>query len=223
MSRHSKEDVVTDAEYNQILAATEQIKDRFEVECRFLLVATARLGMRAGEVAHIHQDWVNWDRSLIQVPRYHDCTQGRNGSVCGYCRDRAREAAENNPDVSYQEALANRWNPKTSNSARAIPFDFDPTVEETVEEFFFEHDEWPASRSAINRRCDRLLEAAGFATDKAYPHSLRATAATHHSFRGVPPSALQSLFGWAQLSVAQKYIRMSGGRTQEALRKVHGD
>lgn len=223
MSRHSREDVLTDAEFEALLGATDDIKNRFEVQCRFLVVAAGRLGMRAGEIAHIHQDWINWDRSIINVPRHDPCSQGRNGSVCGYCRDRAAEAVQADPALSYEEAIAQRWNPKTENSARAIPFDYSERVREVVEEFFFCYNEWPASRSAINRRCDRALRAAGFDESLAYPHSLRATAATHHSFRGVPPSALQSLFGWAQLQVAQKYIRMSGGRTQEALREVHGD
>jgi integrase len=223
MSRHSREDVLTDAEFAQLLEATSEIKDRFEVECRFLIVAAGRLGMRAGEIAHIDESWINWDRSIIQIPRHDPCDRGRDGDVCGYCRDRAREAVSNNEDLTYEQALAERWNPKTTNSARAIPFDFNQDVRDVVAEFFMFYDGWPASRSAINRRCDRALEAAGFSTSKAYPHSLRATAATHHSFRGVPPSALQSLFGWAEMAVAQKYIRVSGSRTQEALKKVHSD
>lgn len=58
--------------------------------------------------------------------------------------------------------------------------------------------------------------------DKCYPHSLRATAASFHAYKGVPSAALQDLFGWAQLSTAQKYLRLSGGATANALRDVHG-
>lgn len=35
-------------------------------------------------------------------------------------------------------------------------------------------------------------------------------------------AALQSMFGWAQLSTAQKYVRLSGGATQQALEAVYG-
>lgn len=54
-----------------------------------------------------------------------------------------------------------------------------------------------------------------------YPHALRATAATYHSYRGLPPSALQSFMGWADLSVANKYVRLTGEQTAMALRETH--
>lgn len=223
MTRHSHEDALTASEFEDLLTATERIKDRFEVECRFLLIAAGRLGLRAGEITHLSEDWIDWDESMIRIPRHDPCTNGRNGGICGYCRDRAAEAAEHDASLSIQDARARRWEPKTTNSARAIPFDFDDRVQDVVEEFFFDHEAWPGSRSSINRRVDRVLETAGYSREKAYPHSLRASAATYHSFAGVPPAALQSLFGWSQLQVAQKYIRLSGGATQDALVSTHRD
>jgi len=43
----------------------------------------------------------------------------------------------------------------------------------------------------------------------------------HHAYKGLPAPALQNLFGWTDLETAQKYVRLSGGKTRDALNKVH--
>lgn len=52
------------------------------------------------------------------------------------------------------------------------------------------------------------------------PHGLRATAATRFASRGLDTVALQSMFGWAQLSTAHNYIRRSGENTARAIRDI---
>ena len=73
----------------------------------------------------------------------------------------------------------------------------------------------------MNRRVDRVLEAAGLPQDTCYPHSLRATAATELAYKGLNTVALQSFLGWAKLRTARKYVRNSGGMTQKALNEAH--
>lgn len=223
MTRHSHERALSESEFERLYDATHDLAGPFDVQCRFVLIAAGRLGMRAGEIAHFRTDWIDWDKRQIQVPSFDPCDKGRNDGPCGYCRKRAKSAAAHSDQLSSEEALDQRWNPKTSNSARAIPFDFDQRVDDVVEEFTFSYDRYPASRASINRRVDRLLEAAGWPTSKTAPHPLRATAATAHAYRGVPAPALQSLFGWADLGTAMKYLRLSGGATQQALHEAHAD
>jgi hypothetical protein len=50
---------------------------------------------------------------------------------------------------------------------------------------------------------------------------LGATAASYHAYQGVAPVPLQALMGWSDLATAQKYIRISGRATADALRQVH--
>lgn len=217
MTRHSHQDALTEEEFDRLFEATSELDDYFELEARFILVAGGRLGMRAGEICHMDESWINWEESIIHIPWHEPCD-------CGYCRTQSQDAVEReSSDKSFDEELQDRWKPKTENSARAIPFDFTERTKEAVEEFFFWQSEFPHSRSSINRRVDRVLEAAGMPNSKCYPHALRATAGTWHAYRGVPAAALQSLMGWSQMSVAEKYIRLSGGATARALKEAHSD
>lgn len=220
MTRHSHQDAPSEPQFRRLLEATTELDYPYSMQCRWVLVAAGRLGLRAGEISHMREHWIDWQRSQINIPRHEPCSDGKNDSVCGYCRKRAEEAVEHNDDLSMETALAERWEPKTSNSARAIPFDFDEDVERLVEAFWRDRDRFPNSRASINRRVDRACEAAGIQT---YPHALRACAATWHAYRGLPAPALQSLMGWAKLNTATKYIRLSGGATADALRAAHSD
>ena len=223
MVRHSHQDAVSESEFDQLVKATDQLKPPYDAECLFVLIAAGRLGMRGGEIAHLKESWIDWDTKQILIPAFDVCDTGEDGSICGYCRAQAELAVENGTYETLDEALDNRWTPKTTHSVRAIPFSYDSFIETVVEEFFRDRDRWPHSRVSINRRVDRVLEAAGFPEDKCYPHSLRATAASWHAYRGLPAAALQSLFGWSNLQTAQKYLRLSGGATAKALQDAHAD
>lgn len=216
MVRNSHQDALTDAQFDKLVAAAETLEPPFDAEAMLILYAGGRLGMRAGEICHLNESWIDWERKHIEVPRYDSCD-------CGYCRQQARQTAEAHDDLSYEEALAERWNPKTRNSARAIPFDFDPDVEAVITAFFADRDEYEHSRVSVNRRVDRVAEAAGIPTSSIYPHALRATAATNLAYRGLGTAPLQNFFGWHQISTAQKYIRLSGSATADALRDVYSD
>jgi integrase len=216
MVRHSRQDALTDNEYEHLLEAAGELDEPYDAECSFIVIAGGRLGMRGGEIAHVDESWVNWNRSMIEIPPFEPCS-------CGYCRKRAKSAAEHNDGLTFSEAMEQRWNPKTSNSARAIPFDFSDRVEAVVTAFFDRYDAYPCSRVSVNRRVDRVARAADLDPSRVYPHALRATAATHHAYRGVATTALQNLMGWEQLSTANKYIRLSGEPTAAALRDAHSD
>lgn len=223
MTEHSADSALSEQEFDQLVDAALTLKEPFATECTWILFAAGRLGLRAGEIAHIDRSWVNFDRGIIDIPAYDPCTEGQTGDVCGYCRKAAEQATTHDDDLTMEAALQERWNPKTPNSARAVPFDFDQRVQAVVEAFFDDRDGYDPSRASVNRRVDRVLEAAGYPQDHCYPHALRATAATYHAYRGVQAAPLQALFGWKKLGTAQKYIRLSGGATQQALRETHSD
>lgn len=223
MVRNSNQDALSTQEFERLVSAVDELDPEFQAETMLILFAGGRLGMRAGEIAHMQETWIDWERKRISIPWNEPCTKGENGDVCGYCLQQAMQAVEHNPDRALQDELNVRWKPKTSNSARSIPFDFDPRIEAVITTFFDEHSEYPHSRASINRRVDRVLAAADMHTDKCYPHALRATAASWHAYEGLNATALQTLFGWNKLVTAEKYIRLSGEATAKALRDVHSD
>jgi integrase len=223
MTRHSREDAVSEPVFEDLLAAAHDLDGETGREARFVLIAAGALGLRAGEIAHIDADWIDWTEDLIRIPDHDRCDEGRDGGLCGYCRKRAREAAAHNEGLSLAEAKAHRWEPKTATSARAVPFGHSGPAQRIVEEFFFHEDGYEHSRASVNRRVNQTLAASRYSEDLTYPHALRATAATRHAYSGLSATALQHLFGWAQLSTANTYIRASGARTKAALEEAHGD
>lgn len=221
MARHAEQDAIDIETFDRLLEAADELDEPHRQECRFVLVAAGRLGLRAGEIAHLEEHWIDWERSRINIPRYEPCDRGRDGGVCGYCRKRARSRVEHEDDLTFEAALEERWNPKTPHSVRSVPFDFDERVERVVEAFFWHYDRYEHSRQSVNRRVNKVAEAAGLDPSTLYPHALRATAATYHAYQGVSTPAIQSLFGWKNLAVAQKYIRLSGEATADALHDAH--
>jgi len=223
MVRHTNEDALDEDELEELIDAAGDLRFPWDAEATLILVLGGELGMRAGEICHIREDWINWKRGLIEIPQHDPCTFGKDGGICGYCHGQAELAVDCNDDLSLEDALEERWNPKTSTSARSIPFDHSDRAEDVLIAFFSEFDAYPHSRISVNRRVNTVAEAAGFDRDRVYPHALRATAASTLAYAGLPPVALQGLFGWAQIETANKYIRTSGGATKSALHDLYSD
>lgn len=212
-THHSHEDVLNDREFERLLEACRDLPAPRGFEARFICLLSGRLGLRAGEIAHLRTTWVDWNRKLIQIPKQEPCD-------CGYCQRQARQEAAHTDDLTAKVALGSRWHPKTVASARSIPFDLSLRIELCVQRFASRYEGFPRSRSTVNRRVQEAAEQAQI-TGRVYPHCLRATAASHHAYKGVAPVPLQALMGWSDLATAQKYIRISGTATADALRQVH--
>ena len=212
-TRHSHEDVLNDREFELLLEACGELPTPRGFEARFICLIGGRLGLRAGEIAHFHTSWLDWNRKLIRISQHEPCD-------CGYCQRQARQEASYNDRLTETAAFESRWHPKTVASARSIPFDLSLRIELCIERFATRYESFPRSRSTINRRIQEAADEASL-TGRIYPHCLRATAASHPAYKGVAPVPLQALMGWSDLATAQKYIRISGTATADALRRVH--
>lgn len=220
--RNSADDALEDRAYQLLLESTYQLKEPYDLESRFTVLVLGRLGLRVGEMIHMEESWIDWRQRMIRIPYHEPCHKGQDGGPCGYCRQLARQREENNDDVSFEDALGERWSAKTEAAARSVPFDFDPRVEIVVERYFDECDAVHISKSAVNRRINKCAELVPEVQDlNIYPHCLRATAASYHASRGLDAISLQSLLGWADLSTAHRYVRRSGDRTRRALNATH--
>jgi integrase len=158
---------------------------------------------------------------MLVIPGSQVCECGREGGPCGSCKQSARQKAEHNAEVTFEGALGRMWQPKTAAAAREVPFDADPRAELLTERYFDRFDSFTLSQTGVNRRVTAAAEAAReIDADSVHPHGLRATAATRFASRGLDIIALQSMFGWAQLSTAHNYIRRSGENTARAIRDI---
>lgn len=211
-TRPSHEDVLNDREFELLLEACGDLPEPRGFQARVSCLLGARLGLRAGEIAHLQTAWIDWNRKPFQSPQHDPC-------ACGHCERQARQEASHNDDLKEADAVAARWHPKTVASARSLPFDLSLRIELCLERFADRYDEFPRSRSSINRRAQAAADEAGL-SGRVYPHCLRATAASRHAYKGVAPVPLQALMGWSGLATAQKYIRISGTATADALRRV---
>lgn len=123
-------------------------------------------------------------------------------------------------NISMADALANQWQPKTPQSARAIPFDFDVRVELALERFISEFDGWEHSAATVNRRVNRIQEQSPVDA-RVYPHALRATAASYHASRDISIHSLMSIMGWADPSTARAYVAANDEQAAREIRSKH--
>lgn len=121
-TRHTHEDALTEREYVRLLDGCEHLPEPRRFEARLICLLAGRLGLRGGEITHLRSEWLDWDRKLIRIPQHEPCD-------CGYCRRQGRQEAEHSGTLDFEQALADRWHPKTINSARIIPFDVSLRVE----------------------------------------------------------------------------------------------
>lgn len=221
-TRHSKEDALDEREFELLLEGATSLRDPYGQQGRFAVLLMGRLGLRLGELTHLREEWVNWRKRMIEIPRHSDCQKGRDGGACSLCVQQARQQADRLEDVTEDDLLPQFWRSKTDAAARAIPFDFSPRCEIAIERFFDRYDEWPHSHSALRRRVEKAAEEAReLKADELYPHCLRASAATYHAGRGLPVLALKGLLGWADPSTADAYVAQSPENTARALHQIH--
>lgn len=245
-TRHSREDAVETKTFEFLVEATYEMDEYYGIQCRFVLFMAGRLGMRAGEIAHMDDSWLDPRRKMICIPRHDPCEKGRDGGICGQCRSNVvqkcdvrtgevyddRHARLTSRDefepgggvasgsvIPESELAETAWAAKTDAAAREIPFDSVVRAGLAVDRFFEHFDAFPHSQSAVNRRVDRMArQAQGIEEGDVYPHALRASAATFWADHGLNAHSLKGLMGWSQLSTARNYISDSSERTASAMR-----
>ncbi len=222
-SGFAREDAPTDREYRSLLrAANNGVKEGFQLECLFAVQMMGELGMRAGELAHISEGWVDFEQCKIRIPEHDPCESGKEGSICGYCHKRAASRVEHS-DLDFEEALEERWEPKLDASARTLPYGWDKDLVETVERFFNQYDQWPTARIGTNRRINRVAEASHIVEKSyVYPHALRARAAKFHAREGLRAFQLKKFMGWSNVDGAMEYIKIVSSDVEDQLERIHG-
>lgn len=197
--------------------------DLFRLECTFMLRVMGELGLRAGELTHITEEWIDFTENKIYIQGFDKCEFGKDGGPCGYCMKQARRSAEAHDDLSLGKAVQNRWEPKGQNAIREISFGWDKSLVELIHHFFEENSHIHCSRCTINRRIDKIAEHCKWVdVEDIYPHALRAHAAMYHARKGMRAYHLTEFMGWGNIEGAMPYIKMAPNDVESELKRVHG-
>jgi len=95
MVRHSRERALSEREFERLLQGIERIDcDWYRLQTRFVVIVAGRLGMRAGEIAHMRSEWIDFRNGMIHVPEQDSCDKGEDGGPCGYCRSLAQSVVD---------------------------------------------------------------------------------------------------------------------------------
>jgi len=222
----SREETSADRALNQrefelLVEGAGEMGDYYREEARLILYLAGRLGMRRGEITHLRKEWIDFNSNYINVPAHEPCTMGKDGGICGSCRQSAKQMAKHN-DVSFSEVKDLFWKAKTPRAERSIPYSFSPNAVDAIETYFEKYDKLMVSYGGVSRRLKKASEHAPESIEDVSPHALRATAAMNHVEAGIDMWALQSFMGWAYPNTARRYILNNARRTKKLLEERHG-
>lgn len=207
----ARDNSLTDKGFQRLLDACE--RSTRPLLDKFLVLVMGILGLRKGEVAHMKEGWVDFDKGVIQIPGHEPCN-------CSRCKNQAKQMT-NHRDISFKEALKKYWRPKTEAAKRGIYFKNRHEVKEVIEKVMSKHGECPIGMNGINRRISKLAEMADL--EDVYPHALRATAAMKYAYDRFNVFQLMAIMGWADMKAALKYIRASGAGAKKAMKETYPD
>ena len=185
--RSAKEDAPTEVESQLLLIACRDLLDNLVV--RLSLYA----GLRIGEVQHLRNSWLDWDKGIITLPARQQCS-------CYECR----------------KWRNNIWTPKTKAGQRSllIVLELEPYLRQLGEGV-------NRSRQALEQRFERIRQRSEL-HKVCYPHALRATFATKLAEQGISAPSLSYLLGWDSLIPAESYIKSSMTRAHTEMREMIG-
>lgn len=220
---HSKENALDEREFELLLEGARELSQSqhyYAPDPELTIYLMGRLGLRRGELVHMHEDWINWREKQIEIPPHQPCEMGKDGEICGDCRQKARQRVDHADELTLEEALEHSWVPKTEAGVRDIYFGHDVRAELYLERYFAsdEYDRFEPSGTGIARRVTRSAELAPeLHPDVTHPHGLRATAASHFADRDLGIYQLKQVMGWCRLDTAEAYISNSSVQTAKAL------
>ena len=204
----AKKNRLTDKQFDQLLRLCTKTKNA--LENLFMVLVLGVLGLREGELAHLKESWIDFDREEQTIPVHEPCS-------CTYCTNKIKKKLKR--EVTPEEVKKEYWHPKSKNGARTIYFGYHPEIKEVLKEMMDKYHGCPYSPIAISHRITRLGELINL---KTYPQALRSTAATRFSHHGISSGSLKSVMGWKHIDMAEHYIASSGVMARKELKKIYG-
>lgn len=185
--RSAKEDALNPVEAAMLLTACRDLLDNLTIRLPL------HTGMRIGEIQHLKQSWLDWDKGIIIIPARQQCQ-------CYECRKWRNEV----------------WTPKTRAGQRSLLIV--PVLEACLRQLGSGVNR---SRQALEQRFERIRQRSEL-HKVCYPHALRASFATRLAEQGISAPSLCYLLGWESLQTAEAYVQSSMKRAHNEFREVVG-
>jgi len=184
-----------DHELDELLEAADEHGDALD---RVLIYTLAHTGMRANALAHLQEDWIDWQDRTIRIPSEMDCPRD-----CTECN-------KNKPEGVFT--------PKTLPAgARTIPLPDRNTVK-LLDNYLNLETSIGVSRQTIYRRVTGIAKETSI-TKKVTPHVLRHTYGTMLAAKDFSAAEIKSVMGHEHLSTSEQYIEYSGRRLKDAFER----
>jgi len=226
--RYSREDALESRAFLQLYLGALKIEDdKQRVRTVTVILLAGRLGLRASEIQHLHEGWINWERGTIRVPAHDPC-------FCKWCIESARgkiaskrgvdkkDIDRDDPDV-LEYVYENQYQPKPGASARVVPFGWSERITAWLLHYFKNNEYIDVSQQQLRNDVRKAAEfAEGIDQSNLTLHPLRATAATFNADAGLLAKPLRDLMGWSGRAQANRYVRGSGRQLTSKVYEIFG-
>src|SRR6056297_1717976 len=177
-----------------------------------VLLLGGRLGLRPGELQHLHEEWIDWGRGELTVPERDPC-------ACQQCWETARHAQRAGDGRRLREILTeSTWSPQ--GSERTIPFGWSQRLTAVLARLCEEKGYLGLSAEAMARLVDRSAQQAeGVDAEAVDLRSLRSTAAAFFADAGFSPQRVDRLLG-GTTGHARRIAQRPGGDTRKRLAAI---
>lgn len=180
-----------------------------------VVLAGGRLGLRPGELQHLHEGWVDWDRGEIHVPARDPC-------ACTRCWEAARQTQRAGDGRDLATIVAEtQWSP--AGGPRSIPFGYSGRLTAVLAELFEADGYLGCSADDLAELvAESARRATGLDENAIDIHELRATAATFFADAGFDATSLAGVLG-VDPETARQFTQATGGHARQRLYEAFGE
>ena len=199
--------------YSLYLGSLALPDDTHRTHASVVTLLSGRLGLRPGEIQHLHEGWIDWDRGELRIPDRDPC-------ACDLCWQTARNAQRAGDGRRLNQIITETmWT--SPGGGRTIPFAWSNRLTAALATVC-EEEYLDVSVEAIAQLITASAELAkGLDADAIDFRTLRATGASFFADTGFPAHRVAGLIGESP-GVAREFTRREGGDAREQLFRLFG-
>ena len=199
--------------YSLYLGSLALPDERHRTHASVVTLLSGRLGLRPGEIQHLHEGWIDWDRGELRIPDRDPC-------ACDLCWQTARNAQRAGDGRRLNEIITETmWT--SPGGGRTIPFAWSQRLTAALATVC-EQEYLDVSVEAIAQLITASAELAkGIDADAIDFRTLRASGASFFADTGFPAHRVAGLLGESP-GVARAFTRREGGDAREQLFRLFG-